>query len=175
MAPRPPAIRTSVAHHVAWKALLRAHSRGIAAVARALQAAGVLPLEAYDVLISLAQAPEGRLRLADLAADVLLSKSGLSRSVDRLEAAGLLKREGCETDGRVWYAVLTAKGRAALEKAWPVYRAQVDAFVGDRMTEQEAETLRDLLDRVSAAAEPPRPLGTLPATGCGPRAPRRKG
>ncbi len=158
---RPPAIRTTVAHHLAWKALLRAHSRVTTAVARSLQAAGVLPLEGYDVLISLAQAPEGRLRLAELAEDVLLSKSGLTRSVDRLEDAGLLRREGCETDGRVWYAVLTKKGRAALDKAWPVYRERIDAFVGDRMSEEEAEKLRDLLDRISAAAEPPRPLGSV--------------
>lgn len=144
---------------MAFKALLRAHARAIATVGQALKSADVLSLEAYDVLVSLAQAPENRLRLADLANDVLLSKSGLTRSVDRLEEAGLLRREGCPEDGRVSYAVLTRKGLSALEKAWPVYRAQIDALLGSALTPDEAATLRDLLDRISAAAEPPRPLG----------------
>lgn len=151
-------------HHVAWRALLAAHARLTTAVGTALKAADVLSLEAYDVLVALAQAG-GRLRLSELAEDVLLTKSGLTRSVDRLEAAGLLRREACKTDRRVVYAVLTRKGSAALERAWTVYAAEVDRRIGAVLTPAEAETLRDLLDRVGAAALPPRGLS---ARGCGP-------
>ncbi|MBP7148758.1 MAG: MarR family transcriptional regulator [Acidobacteria bacterium] len=145
-------------HQVAWRALLAAHARLTATIGEALKAAGVLSLEAYDVLVSIAFAPGERIRLSDLAQAVLLSKSGLTRSVDRLAAAGLMRRESCADDGRVVHAVLTRKGKAALERAWAVYRQQIDRIVGGTLTPAESETLRGLLDRLSAAAEPPRAL-----------------
>ncbi len=148
-------------HHVAWRALLAAHERLTAAVGQAMKASGVLGFEAYDVLLALFEAPEHRLRLADLAERALLSKSGLSRSVDRLETAGLLRRQGCAEDGRVWFAVLTPRGKTALERAWVVYRAEVDRLVGGTITPREADVLRDLLDRLRAAAEPPKPLSRV--------------
>ena len=77
-------------------------------------AARGLPLSRYDVLLNLAEAPGGRLRMQELSASVLLSKSGLSRLVDRMVAAGLVRRERCEDDRRGWFAVLTDQGRSAL-------------------------------------------------------------
>ena len=105
----------------AWRAFLGAHATAIAAIERDLAAEGLVPLVWYDVLVALWEAPDGRLRLNELASALLLSRSGLTRLVDRLEAAGYLRREPCPTDRRGAFAVLTADGRAAQLRAWPTY------------------------------------------------------
>jgi DNA-binding MarR family transcriptional regulator len=92
--------RPSPDHIAAWRALLTAHADLTERIDAALRAAGVIPLRWYDALLSLYEAPGRRLRLAELARAALLSRSGLSRLVDRLEAAGLLMREPCEDDAR---------------------------------------------------------------------------
>src|SRR5438105_5022694 len=94
-------------HLASWLALLQAHSVVVEAVEREMQRDVGLPLAWFDVLIQLANAPDGRLRMQDLARSVLLSKSGLTRLVDRLVDAGLVGRAACEGDRRVTYAVLT--------------------------------------------------------------------
>ena len=105
----------------AWRALLVAHAAAVGAIERELASADLVPLTWYDVLVALWEAPEHRLRLHELASAVVLSRSGLTRLVDRLEAAGLLRREACADDRRGSYAVLTEAGRAAQLRAWPIY------------------------------------------------------
>ena len=112
--------------HVSWRLLLTVHAVLIREVDQALREAGQIPFEAYDVLITLKEAPDGRMRMSDLAEATLLSHSGISRSVARLALQGLLVREQSEQDGRVFYAVLTPAGRTALEEAWPVYREVIE-------------------------------------------------
>src|SRR5918997_3145626 len=97
-------------HLAAWRTFITAHAAVIDAIERDLRAAGVISLTWYDVLIELAEAPNRRLRLHELARAVVLSRSGLTRLVDRIEAAGLLHREACAEDRRGAYAVLTAEG-----------------------------------------------------------------
>jgi DNA-binding MarR family transcriptional regulator len=73
------------------------------------------------VLAALREAPDGQLRQVEIAERVLLSHSGLSRLIDRIEDAGLVERRQCETDRRAFYVALTDEGRDMLERMWPVY------------------------------------------------------
>ncbi len=106
----------------AWRGLLRTHAALLTELDAELEAAHGLPLSSYDVLLNLADAPDGRMRMRDLADAVLLSRSGLTRLVDRLERDELLCRASCPTDARGAYAVLTEKGRTALAEARPTHR-----------------------------------------------------
>jgi DNA-binding MarR family transcriptional regulator len=118
----------------------------------ALRAANVIPLRWYDALFSVYEAPGRRLRLAEMAKATLLTRSGLTRLVDRLEQAGLLTREPCEDDARGAFAVLTPEGLQALRRCWRIYGAEIEARVGRRLTASEARTLRALLTRLVEAA-----------------------
>src|SRR5262245_56887236 len=112
-------------HLAAWRTFITAHARLIDRIDGELIAAARLPLHWYDVLVELVEAPDHRLRMHELARSVVLSRSGLTRLVDRLESAGLLRRQPDPADRRGAYAVLTEEGRAALRKAWPVYAAGI--------------------------------------------------
>jgi DNA-binding MarR family transcriptional regulator len=118
-----PDIKTEPIHELtpeelgAWRGLLRVHSALVKALDAELLAAHDLPLTSYEVLINLQAAPGQRRRMAELADGVLLSRSGMTRLVDRLERDGLLTRDACTDDGRGTYAVLTEKGEACLVEA----------------------------------------------------------
>jgi DNA-binding MarR family transcriptional regulator len=113
----------------AWRALLSAHARVTAHVEAALAGAGLPPLSWYDVLWPLHRAPGRRLRVGTLAGQVTLSRTGLTRLLDRVERDGLIRREPAPEDRRGSYVVITATGSTVLRKMWPVYeRALEDAF-----------------------------------------------
>ncbi len=115
----------------AWKSFLRAHAVLIRALERELLAARALPLAEYDVLVQLEQVPEGRLRMAQLADQVLLSRSGLTRLVERMEASGLVRREVCPSDARGSFATLTEEGRRQLLSSAEIHmRSLQDHFAG---------------------------------------------
>jgi DNA-binding MarR family transcriptional regulator len=135
---------------VAWRALLNAHAAAVGAIERDLAAAGRVPLTWYDVLVALSEAPGERLRLHELADRVVLSRSGLTRLVDRLEAAGLLRREACPTDRRGAFAVLTPEGAATLRQTWPTYAHGIATHFARHLTEAEAGTVATALERVHA-------------------------
>jgi len=143
-----------------WRALLRAQ----AIIARRLQAdllaAHDLALGSYDVLLHLSEAPGGRLRMNDLADRVLLSRSGLTRLIDRLQAAGLVARQSCDSDARGLYAVLTPAGRARLAEATPTYRRAVRRYMLDRLDPQELRTLEEILTRLTGEEDRAVPLQT---------------
>jgi DNA-binding MarR family transcriptional regulator len=101
----------------AWRGLLRVHSALVKALDAELLAAHGLPLTSYEVLINLQAAPGHRRRMAELADSVLLSRSGTTRLVDRLERDGLIERDACTEDGRGMFAVLTDKGEDLLSRA----------------------------------------------------------
>jgi DNA-binding MarR family transcriptional regulator len=109
-----------------WRAFLNAHSVVIQRIEQDLKARGLPPLSWYDVLWPLQRAEDGRLRINQLADEVVLSRTGLVRLVDRLEAAGLLRREPVPEDGRGSYAVITSDGSATLRRMWPVYRKHIE-------------------------------------------------
>jgi DNA-binding MarR family transcriptional regulator len=132
----------------AWRALLRGQALLIEEVERELAAHGLPPLGWYDVLTELDKAG-GRLRIHELADAVILSRSGLSRLLDRLESAGLLRREPCEDDRRGAYAAITREGREMLDRMWPVYERCLAEHFAPQVGSAEARAIRSALDRVS--------------------------
>ena len=137
---------------VAWRTFITAHAVLIDTIDRELAAAGCLPLHWYDVLVELVEAPNHRLRMSQLAGQVVLSRSGLTRLVDRLEAEGLLIRERSGQDRRGAYAVLTDKGRAALRLAWPVYARGIVNNFARHLSTAEVRTITEALQRTLDAA-----------------------
>jgi DNA-binding MarR family transcriptional regulator len=142
-------------HLAAWRAFLNAHAAVIDRIEREMDAAGVLPLGSYDVLVALSEAPGRRLRLHELASRIVLSRSTLTRVVDRLETAGLLARERAATDRRGAYAVLTEQGREALRTAWPVYAQGIREHFARHLDEDEVHVLTAALGRIDRAARSP--------------------
>lgn len=135
----------------AWLALLQTHALVTERLSGDLEAAQGLPLGWFEVLVFLADRPDGRLKMQDLASSVLLSKSGVTRLVDRMTGAGLVRRAADEDDRRVIYAQITAAGRSALKAAVPVHAQALDNRFLTTLTESELRQLRGLLNKVLAA------------------------
>jgi DNA-binding MarR family transcriptional regulator len=133
---------------LAWRRFLRAHSLVTRALESDLLAEQRLPLASYDVLVQLVEAPQRRLRMSELAERVLLSRSGLTRLVDRLEREGLVRREACDSDARGLFTVLTDAGLERLRAASPVHLRGVAQYAVGRLDDAEARTLADLLARM---------------------------
>ena len=110
--------------------------------------AGHVSLEVYDVLLNLEMAPHGRLKMSELADAVLLSRSGLTRLIDRLEKKGLIERSGCPKDRRATYAVLTESGRKAREEAWGVFEEKIVEIFGSEIHDGESEFLIEFYCRI---------------------------
>lgn len=138
-----------------WKLFLQAHEAVIDALEHDLRERVDLPLTWYEVLLHLAEAPGGRLRMTDLAGSLLLSKSGVTRLVDRMEAAGLVERGVCSSDRRGSFAVITAKGRALHRKAAPVHVRGVDELFLGHLSPAEQRALTNGLGKVLAGLDPP--------------------
>lgn len=133
---------------------MEAHAGLAAAFERELETRSGLSVQWFEVLIRLARTPGHRLRMSDLAAQTTLSASGLTRAVDRLEAAGLVARQACPTDRRSTYAVLTEAGLERLMTAVPVHVAQVADVLDRVFTPEELETFSELTRRLRDAANP---------------------
>jgi DNA-binding MarR family transcriptional regulator len=136
----------------AWRGMLRVHAALVRELDAELYAAHDLPLSSYDVLIYLQAAPGKRLRMAELADSVLLSRSGVTRLVDRLEREGLIERDTCTSDGRGCFAVLTEQGEQALARARPTHLAGVRERFLSRFSEDELEQLALFWERVRPGA-----------------------
>jgi DNA-binding MarR family transcriptional regulator len=133
----------------AWRALLLAHSGAVRAIEADLATAGTIPLSWYDVLLELNSAANRRLRMQDLAARVLLSRTRVSRLVDEIVQAGLVERMPDPDDGRATFAVITPKGRNELRRTAPRYLAGIDTHFTSLFTTAEREQLTGLLQRVA--------------------------
>lgn len=138
-------------HLAAWRAFLKAHATIINLIERDLAEAKRPPLSTYDVLIELYEASEHRLRMHELAERVVLSRSGLTRLVDRLEVEGLLIRDRCGTDRRGAYAVITEKGIEALQQTWPIYARGIAEYFAQWLTLEEAKLLESAFRRILQA------------------------
>src|ERR687895_1435760 len=136
----------------AWRGLLRLHSALVKALDAELLAEHDLPLTSYEVLITLQAAPGRRRRMAELADSVLLSRSGMTRLVDRLEREGLLERDTCASDGRGTFAVLTPKGEELLSRARRTHLDGVRERFLTHFAEHELEQLARLWNRVLPGA-----------------------
>ncbi|MDP9227531.1 MAG: MarR family transcriptional regulator [Actinomycetota bacterium] len=132
-----------------WVGFLRTHDQLVRELDQELRREHDLPLSSYDVLVQLESAPGGAMRMSDLAQSVLLSRSGLTRLVDRLEREQLLERRQCPEDARGSYAAITASGRARLEEARSTHLAGVRRLFLDRLEEPERERLAATWDRLS--------------------------
>ena len=136
----------------AWVRLLMGHSGLLRTLDAELRQAHNVTLGDYDVLAHLANVPREGLRMCDLANAVLLSPSGLSRRVDRLERAGLLARERGAQDARNIHAQLTRAGRRLFRRIRDTHLAGVDRHFAAHFDQGELETLRDLLGRLNTPA-----------------------
>jgi DNA-binding MarR family transcriptional regulator len=133
----------------AWRALLRAHSCLAKKLDAELDGAHGLPMTSYEVLHHLEEASGERMRMCDLAEQAQLSRSGLTRMVDRLERDGLLERCSCQHDARGSYACLTAAGRTRLQEARGTHLAVVRQHFFSRFSEQELTVLADMWERIA--------------------------
>lgn len=104
----------------------------------------------YDVLINLYRGEDGGLRMQDLAERVFMSNSGLTRLLDRMIEEGLVIRDTCAEDRRVFLAVLTEKGRALLEELLPQHQARIRSYLLQHLTAEEMEVMGNALQRVQA-------------------------
>jgi len=145
-----------------WRDFIHTHARLLRVMDEELQAAHGLSLAEYDALLQLVNAPGRRLRMSALANRVLLSRSGITRLVDRLEADGMVERSACVTDARGAEAALTARGLDRLRGASRTHLAGVQRYFLGVMTETERLALQDTLARIS---------GSLDAGGTEPAAP----
>jgi DNA-binding MarR family transcriptional regulator len=138
----------------AWRGLVRAHACLVKRLDAQLEAEHAVPLSSYEVLNRLAESDAGKMRMHDIAASVLLSRSGLTRLVDRLERDGLVSRCSCENDARGAYAVITDAGRERLAQARITHLAGIRELFAAHYTEAELDQLAPMLERL------------LPADGC---------
>jgi DNA-binding MarR family transcriptional regulator len=145
----------------AWRGMLRAHAALTKALDADLDAAHSLPLSSYEVLLYLNDAEGGRMRMRDLAASVILSRSGLTRLADRLEREGLIRRESCASDARGSYAVLTSAGAEKLAVARATHLAGVRSLFLAHFSASELDVLGDAWERVVPGA------GSAPGPTCG--------
>ncbi len=138
----------------AWRALLASHAALVDRLGEELQEEKGLPLPWYEVLLFLNRAPNGHMRMGELAGSLLLTPSGITRLVDRMEAEDLVKRMQCPSDRRGWNAVITPAGRARLRAASPVHLRGVEEHFGRHLTDEEADLLADALGRVLGELRP---------------------
>jgi len=137
----------------AWETFLVAHAAVTDALNDELVSQRELPLTWYDVLIQL-QDRGGRARMQDLARSILFSKSGLTRLIDRMEKAGVVRREACTQDARGTYAVITAAGKRVLAKARPLHHRGIEEHFSRHLTDTEARAIKTGLRKVVGALRP---------------------
>ena len=132
-----------------WRAFLNAHAHVTRRIGRDLAEAGLPDLGWYDLLWTLYRAPERRLRVNELAREVVLSPTAMSRFVDRAVAAGVVAREPDPDDRRAQQVVLTAEGEALLRRMWPVYRRGIAEHFAEHLDGDPGKlsaTLRRMAD-----------------------------
>lgn len=137
-----------------WARLLATHALLLGAMQQRLKQAELPPLEWYDLLWALEQAPEHRLRMGELAEKLLLTRFNATRLVDRLEQEGLVSRQKAKDDRRGAEAVLTARGAALRKKMWPVYRKAIDELFNRHLSAGQHEALQKMLERVLEGNQP---------------------
>jgi DNA-binding MarR family transcriptional regulator len=149
----------SEAEQRAWRGLLQMTTKLEAQLNRELQEAGGLSLADYDVLVPLSEAPQGRLRVFELASDLGWERSRLSHHLGRMQRRGLVTREDCAADGRGSFIVLTDDGLRAIEAAAPGHVASVRKHFIDLLTHEQVEMLgavtSTVVDRLAISGDDP--------------------
>ena len=132
---------------------MQTHSTVVKYLERRMEEQHGLPLSWWDVLLQLADGPDGKLRMGELAESVLLTRSGITRLVDRMIGEGLVGREPCPGDRRGYYAVITQKGLDTIERVGPDHSKDAwEVFLG-HINEEEAALMGQVFDRVLNAGK----------------------
>jgi DNA-binding MarR family transcriptional regulator len=139
----------SVREHLElWERLVRTHAGIVAQLEAEMESDQDLSLRWYEVMLHLTRAPEGQMRMQDLAAVSLQSKSGLTRLVDRMEAAGLVTRQSCPSDRRGVFAAITPAGRRRFKRAAPLHVRGIERHFGRHLAEGDSSALTSVLERL---------------------------
>jgi DNA-binding MarR family transcriptional regulator len=138
----------SEAEQCAWRTHLDVNKMLMYQLEKDLQPFG-LTMNDYEILVDLSEAEDRRLRMSDLAAVTLQSKSRLSHQVTRMEAVGLVRREHCESDRRGLFAVLTDQGMETMQKVAPYHVASVRRHFIDLLTPEELSAMSDSLKPIA--------------------------
>ena len=136
----------------AWRGMLRTHAMLVKRLDSELEASHGLALTSYEVLLHLSNSAGSRMRMCDIADSVLLSRSGLTRLVDRLERDGLVERVTCDSDARGAFAKLTDEGRRIFEAAQRTHLDGVRRHFLSQFSKQELAVLGETWQRVAGAA-----------------------
>lgn len=139
----------------AWELLLRTQASLVATIGQEVEAMSGLPLSWYDVLLELSREPGQRLRMTELSERVVLSRSQVSRVVDRMSDVGLVSKESDPADGRATFALLTESGTARLRSAAPHYLDSIEHHFSSKLDRKEAELIVQALRRILANQAPP--------------------
>src|SRR6201996_5975737 len=135
-------------HHQAWRSLAQTHAAVSGRLQEALAAAELPPLAWFEMLAAIAGSDQERMKMGDLAETLVITRGGLTKLVDRLVKAGLIERTFCETDRRVSYATLLPAGAELLEEMVPVVPGELALPSAPRLSERQADDLRQTLDSV---------------------------
>ena len=136
----------------AWRGMLRTHALLVKRLDSELEAAHGLALTSYEVLLHVSGAEGHRMRMCDIADSVLLSRSGLTRLIDRLERDGLVERVTCDSDARGAFAKLTPEGERVFRDAQRTHLEGVRRHFLSQFTEDEQRLLGEAWQRVAGAA-----------------------
>jgi DNA-binding MarR family transcriptional regulator len=137
----------------AWTRLLRAYASTTRLLSAELQEEYGLTLNDYEALLVLSRAEDGRLKRVELARNLMLTPSGITRLLQGLEDAGLVERASCATDLRVTYAQLTDAGREKLEAASSGHIASIRALFEEHFARDEIDSIAELLGKLPDVAE----------------------
>ena len=138
-----------------WALFLTTHAVLVEMIERRFADADLPPFGWYDVMWGLERADNQKLRMSELADKVVLSRSNLTRLIDRLEEAGLVKRERSEEDRRGAFAVLTDDGKAMRRRMWPVYAKAIKKLFEERVSDAQAQVMGTALRAILDAARAP--------------------
>lgn len=136
-----------------WRLFLTAHTRLVEQIEYDLKNADLPTFEWYDVLVALKQAPNQQLRLSELAEVLLVNRTNVTRLVDRLEKAGLIRRKACKDDRRGAFAVLTKAGLEMQQKMWEVYAESITHYFGRHLTDADVTVLTRSLSAMLTALD----------------------
>jgi DNA-binding MarR family transcriptional regulator len=141
-------LKLSPEERAAWSGFIRAHASIVKELDAELQAAHRLPLSSFDVLVQLSLAPESRMQMHELAEAVHISRSGLTRLIDRLERQGLIERHRGERDPRRVFACITRPGHERLAETTPTHLAGVRRRFLERLSLNQVEQLAVVWDQL---------------------------
>lgn len=150
-------IQLNESARLAWKGFFVAHALVVEKIESVIEDSGAGSLVEYDALYTIASSPNREIEAKDLVASVMLSQSGLSRLLGRLESRGLVERKESPTDGRAFRVTITAKGEESLEQLWEVYANGIHEHFAQHLSTSDLDhllvTMRKIIGPLADARE----------------------